>query len=301
MSTRNVVVIGNFDGVHRGHQAVLAQAQQCVRANAEDEVRCVVLTFDPHPAEVLGRGAKPKLTTLPRRIELLKKHGADDVVVQPFTTTFAAWPPERFVKELIVGRLRASATVVGTNFRFGHNRQGDFAALRAFGNEYDFDAVAAEVVGDADGPFSSTRVRGAVAAGEVARAADVLGRPHSLSGVVVQGDQRGRTIGFPTANLDGVAEMLPAHGVYAIRARVDEAAKDGVANIGMRPTVGGVSLRIEAHLFDFDADLYGKAMRVELVGRLRGEQKFAGIDELRAQIVRDAEAARALLANAPGL
>lgn len=296
----SVVVIGNFDGVHLGHQAVIRQARALADAWS---LRCVVLTFDPHPAEVLGRGAPPRLATLASRIELLRAHGATDVVVEPFTKELASWSPERFAVELLAGRLSTRAVVVGRNFRFGHKRAGDFDTLRALGATYGFEAVAAEVAGDADGPFSSTRVRDAVAAGDVERAAFVLGRPHVLTGVVEHGDARGRTIGFPTANLGSVGEMLPAHGVYAVRAvtpsststSVATVKHGGVMNVGVRPTVGGMSLRVEVHLFDFDGDLYDQTMRVELVSRIREERKFAGIDELRAQIARDAGEARRIL------
>lgn len=302
VSGSSIVVIGNFDGVHKGHQAVLRQAR-ALAAKYSSESRCVVLTFDPHPSEVLGRGPKPRLTTMPRRIELLRANGADEVVVEPFTTELAAWEPERFARELLADRLGARAVVVGTNFRFGHNRAGDFDTLSTLGAQHGFEAVAAAMTGDSEGPFSSTRVRTALAAGDVSRAAELLGRPHSLGGIVVKGDQRGRTIGFPTANLDGVEEMLPAYGVYAIRVDLGQpggpALHDGVANIGMRPTVGGASLRIEAHVFDYAGDLYGAPIRIELVERLRGEQKFAGIDELRAQIANDADAARRALAAKP--
>jgi len=309
VSGSSIVVIGNFDGVHKGHQAVLRQAH-ALAAKQPGESRCVVLTFDPHPSEVLGRGPKPRLTTMPMRIELLRANGADEVVVEPFTTDLAAWEPERFARELLAGRLGARAVVVGTNFRFGHNRAGDFDTLSTLGAQHGFEAVAAAMTGDSEGPFSSTRVRTALAAGDVSRAAELLGRPHSLGGVVVKGDQRGRTIGFPTANLDGVEEMLPAYGVYAIRVDLGSVSHvlsgaprlhDGVANIGMRPTVGGASLRIEAHVFDYAGDLYGAPIRIELVERLRGEQKFAGIDELRAQIANDADAARRALAAKPGV
>jgi riboflavin kinase/FMN adenylyltransferase len=290
----SIVAIGNFDGVHRGHQAVLHQAR--VLADARS-LRCLVLTFDPHPADVLGRGAPPLLTTLATRIELLRKHGATDVVIEPFTKGLAAWSPERFASELLASKLAARAVVVGTNFRFGHKRAGDFETLRALGSTYGFDAIAAEIAGDEEGLFSSTRVRDAIAAGDVERAAKVLGRPHALSGTVEHGDARGRTIGFPTANLGGIVEMLPAYGVYAVRASTGGAtAHAGVMNLGVRPTVGGMSLRVEVHLLDFDGDLYDQAMRVELVARIREERKFASLDELRAQIARDAEEARKLLA-----
>ena len=291
----SVVVIGNFDGVHYGHQAVLRQARTL--ADAQD-LRCVVLTFDPHPSEVLGRGMPPRLTSLARRIELLREHGATDVAVEPFTMDLAAWTPERFARELLAMRLGTRAVVVGQNFRFGSNRAGDFDTLLALGTALGFEAVAAEVAGDAEGPFSSTRVRDAVAVGDVERAARILGRPHALSGVVEHGDGRGKTIGYPTANLGGVEEMLPEHGVYAVRVKREGAGTGtGVMNIGVRPTVDGRALRIEVHLFDLDEDLYGETLRVDLVARLRGEQKFAGIEELRAQIARDAKNARTVLSK----
>ena len=292
-SVNSVVVIGNFDGVHLGHQAVLRQARALADARG---LRCVVLTFDPHPSEVLGRGAPPRLTMLDTRVALLIEHGATDVAVEPFTTELASWAPERFVNEMLAQRLGTHVVVVGRNFRFGHRRAGDFETLSALGATCGIEAVAAEVAGDGEGPFSSSRVRDAVAAGDVERAATVLGRSHMLNGVVEHGDARGRTIGFPTANLGGVGEMLPAHGVYAVRivtaGAVVEATHDGVMNIGTRPTVGGMALRLEAHLFDFEGDLYGQRLRVDLVARLRGEQKFSSVDELRAQIAKDAEAAR---------
>ncbi|CAN5896565.1 bifunctional riboflavin kinase/FAD synthetase [soil metagenome] len=288
----SVVVIGNFDGVHLGHQAVLGQARALADARS---LRCVVLTFDPHPSEVLGRGAPPRLTTLPRRIELLREHGATDVAVEPFTMELAGWSPQRFAEELLAMRLGTRVVVVGETFRFGSKRAGDFATLAALGRSLGFEAVAAEVAGEAEGPFSSTRVRDAVAAGDVARAAAILGRPHALSGVVEHGDARGRTLGFPTANLGGVGEMLPAYGVYAVRVAGPSTSAGGVMNVGVRPTVGGSALRIEVHLFDFDQDLYGQTLRVDLVARLRGEQKFAGIEALRVQITKDAEDARKAL------
>ena len=293
-SAPSVVVIGNFDGVHRGHQAVLRQARTLADARS---LHCVVLTFDPHPGDVIGRGTPPRLTTLARRIELLREHGATDVAVESFTMELASWTPERFATELLMQRLGTRAVVVGRNFRFGNKRAGDFDALHALGASLGFEAVAAEVAGDAEGPFSSTRVRDAVAVGDVERAARILGRPHALRGVVEHGDARGRTLGFPTANLGGVEEMLPAYGVYAVRVcrEREGTTQGGVMNIGVRPTVSGMSLRIEAHLFDFDGDLYGATLGVELIARLRGEQKFAGIDELRVQIAKDAENARKAL------
>lgn len=289
---QSAVIIGNLDGVHRGHQAVLRQA----RALADARGLCtVVLTFDPHPSQVLRGFTPPRLATLERRVELLRRHGADDVVVEPFTLDFAALTPSRFAKELLVDRLGARAVVVGENFRFGAKRAGDLEALRGFGRELGFEVAAAEVAGDERGPFSSTRVRDAIAGGDLDEATRLLGRRHSISGVVEGGDRRGRTIGFPTANLGGVPEVLPPRGVYAVFA----GDRPGVMNLGVRPTVDGANLRVEVHLFDFDGDLYGQSMRVHLVSRIRDEKKFSGLDELRAQIALDAEAARRSLATAP--
>lgn len=291
-----VVVIGNFDGVHRGHQSVLAQARIAADARA---CRAVVLTFDPHPNEVLGRGTPPRLTTVARRRELLLQHGADEVVVYPFTRELAGWTPERFAKELLAGVLASKAVVVGRNFRFGHKRAGDFATLSVLGRTLGFDAIASAVAGDQGGPFSSTRVRDAIAGGELGEASRVLGRPHELSGIVEEGDRLGRTLGFPTANLGGVEEMMPPHGVYAVRVRGERLgsgrAVPGVMNLGLRPTVDGARLRVEAHLFDVDVDLYGTELRVELVARLRAEKKFDGLDALKAQIAIDARSARTFL------
>lgn len=287
---QTAVVIGNLDGVHRGHQAVLRQARALADARG---LTTLVLTFDPHPAEVLKGITPPRLCTLERRVELLRRHGADRVVVEPFTTELAALTPERFAKELLVERLGAKAVVVGEDFRFGKDRAGDLVALRRFGADLGFDVAAAEVAGDDQGPFSSTRVRDAIKSGDLAAAARLLGRPHSISGVVEGGDRRGRTIGFPTANLGNVAEMLPPYGVYAVYA----GERAAVMNVGVRPTVDGSALRIEVHVLDFDGDLYGQTMRVHLVRRIREEKKFAGLDELKAQITRDVADARAILAT----
>jgi riboflavin kinase / FMN adenylyltransferase len=293
-SRNNAVLIGNLDGVHRGHQAVLAQAHKLLESRG---LTTVVLTFDPHPNQVLRGWTPPRLATLERRIELLRRHGANEVIVEPFTAELAALGPDAFAKDLLSARLGAKAVVVGENFRFGARRAGDLEALRSFGGMYGFDVEAAEVAGDEHGPFSSTRVRDAIASGDLDETTRLLGRRHSISGIVESGDRRGRTIGFPTANVGGVVEVLPPHGVYAVFA--DD--RPGVMNLGVRPTVDGKNLRVEVHLFDWDGDLYGSPMRVHLVARLRGEQKFDGLDALKAQIALDAEAARTRLAGlAPG-
>lgn len=295
----SLVVIGNFDGVHLGHRAVIESASSEAR---ERGLQPLVLTFDPHPAEVLGRGARPPLTVLDRKIELIERLGSElKVVVEPFTLALSQFTPAQFAREFLVERLGAKVVIVGENFRFGHGRVGDLPTLVALGQELGFAAHASSLIGDAQGAYSSTRARAALAAGELAAVEAVLGRPHSLSGTVVHGMQRGRTIGVPTANLGGVRESLPPYGVYAVL--VDRMADGqstaigtGVANIGLRPTVDA-GFSVETHLFDFSQDLYGENLRVHLVLRLREERKFAGLPELKAQIALDSEQARHALSS----
>ena len=314
----SVVVIGNFDGVHRGHQAVLADAAHRARAGSSEDVglrntrdeparserELVVLTFDPHPSAVVGRGEPAKLTTLPRRIELLERHGASRVVVKKFDTAFAAQTPEEFAKNLLKNELRASEVVVGRNFRFGAKRAGDFATLADLGNTLGFTARAHAVAEDDRGPFSSTRARAAIEKGDLEETVAVLGRWHSESGVVVEGKKLGRTLGFPTANLGDIAELSPPNGIYAVL--VDELDEDGRAralapgamSIGVRPTIEGATGRThEVYLLDFSRDLYGARLRVHFVAHLRPELKFDGVDALTAQMKKDVEATRKILAK----
>lgn len=297
-ASASVVAIGNFDGVHRGHQQVLTSA--CALARSEGLVP-VVLTFDPHPAEVLARAKPERLTSLPRKVELLLRHDPDlVVVVEPFVTELASMTPEDFASEMLARGLRARHVLVGENFRFGHQRRGDLALLSELGARLGFQAAALDLLGDAGGSYSSTRVREALALGELATARAILGRPHALIGNVVTGDRRGRTIGFPTANLAGVAEQLPQHGVYATAVDVEtpEGAQRlalGALNIGVRPTVNA-GPSTEVHLLDFDGDLYGKTLRVHLMHRLRSEQRFDGLPALVRQLELDVERVRRELA-----
>jgi riboflavin kinase / FMN adenylyltransferase len=294
------VAIGTFDGVHRGHRAVIEAA---VAKALHAGLRPLVLTFHPHPIEVLGRGRADRLTTLERKIELIGRIDPQlGVVVEPFTLELSNKTPREFAEELLVGQLGARRVIVGSNFRFGHGRAGDLATLDELGRELGFEASAEPLSGDERGPFSSSRAREALLAGDLAEVEHVLGRPHSLSGVVVEGDRRGRTIGVPTANIADVPEVLPPYGVYATlvdRLQADgtpRALAAGVSNVGERPTVSG-GFSFETHLFDFQGDLYGAELRVHLIGRLRAEQHFAGLDELKAQIERDQVAAKKLLVD----
>jgi riboflavin kinase/FMN adenylyltransferase len=294
----SALVVGNFDGVHRGHQAVLKQV--VAESRAAGFVSCV-LTFDPHPAAVVGRGAPPLLTTMERRAELMTELGIERVYVRRFDAAFAAWTPDRFARELLAKGLSAHLVVVGENFRFGAKRAGDLALLRRLGHELGFETHVHPVASDEGGPFSSTRARVAISAGDLPEAVRVLGRRHELSGVVVRGDERGRTLGFPTANLASVPEILPPDGVYAVQVhQIDDVPGErllaaGVTNIGVRPTIGGAGRTVETFLFDFDRDLYGARLRLELVARLRDEKKFSSLEALTAQIAQDVAAARALL------
>jgi riboflavin kinase/FMN adenylyltransferase len=301
------LVIGNFDGVHLGHQSVLREAVG--EARARGLVACV-LTFDPHPAAVVGGAAPPMLTTLERRAELMGELGVERVYVRAFDAAFAAWQAERFAEELVARVLRARVVVVGQNFRFGAQRAGDLPLLRTLGARLGFDVRVHAIARDAEGPFSSSRARDAIAIGDLDEVGRVLGRPHSITGVVIHGDERGRTLNFPTANLDEVPEMVPDHGVYAVRVeRFDAAAGQytplggGVTNIGLRPSIGagagGPRRTIETYVLGFSGDLYGARLRLQLVARLRPEKKFASLDELRAQIAQDVALARGML-HRPG-
>jgi riboflavin kinase/FMN adenylyltransferase len=299
------VAIGNFDGVHAGHRAVLEAARADALARG---LRLIVLTFDPHPAEVLGRGRQPVLTPLDRKIELLGRLEPDlCVVVEPFTRELAAMSPGAFAKDLLVDGLSAKVVVVGQNFRFGHAREGDLTMLASLGRELGFEARAESLAGDALGPYSSSRIRASLKEGDLVAAEHVLGRPHAVTGTVVHGNGRGRSVGVPTANLDGIVEALPPHGVYACLVDRLPAAGNpaessgqllgtGVANIGNRPTLAA-GFSVEVHLHDMDVDLYGARLRVHVVERIRDEKKFENFDALVTQIRADIETARRATAS----
>jgi riboflavin kinase/FMN adenylyltransferase len=260
----------------------------------------LVLTFDPHPAAVLGRAAPPILTTLERKLELISRVDPTlTVIVEPFTERLAAMSPQQFAQDLLVSQLGVRRVIVGRNFRFGRERSGDLAVLVDLGASLGFTASAHSLFKVGDEVVSSSQIRQVVAAGDGVHAERLLGRPHAISGRVVPGAGRGRTIGVPTANLEAIAEVLPRHGVYAVL--VDELREEGaqklaagVVNIGIRPTFGGGETSVEAHLFDLTRDLYGAKLRIHLLERIRGEQTFASVTDLKSQIARDVEQARAI-------
>lgn len=294
------LAIGNFDGVHRGHRALLQQCIDAARALGGD---AVALTFDPHPTRVLApERASSLLMGVDRKLELLATTGLDAVVVQRFDLSFAAQTPEEFVDQVVLG-LRAREVFVGYDFRFGRNREGTAESLASLGAARGYRGHVVEAITDDDGvPLSSSRVRRALGEGDLASAERLLGRRYDLDGLVVRGFQRGRTLGFPTANLLTQTEALPRDGVYAVRAAVlapgEAPARwhDGVLNLGTRPTLRA-GRSIEAHLFDFSGDLYGSTLRVEFVKRLRDEIRFDGLESLKRQIALDAEAARLALSS----
>ncbi len=299
-STRpSVVAPGNYDGVHLGHRALIAAARD--RA-AGGGLRTLALTFDPHPAQVVANGrVPPLLTTVERRSHLLRRVGADEVVVQPFGPEFAALSPERFLQTSMIEKLRAEAVVVGADFRFGKDRAGDIGTLRELGGRYGFEVIVVDPVRVEGRQVSSSEVRRAVTEGEMERAAHYLNRFHDLAGKVVEGCGRGKGLGAPTANLLCEPVLHPPDGVYAVAARRIEPDTvellRGVANLGVRPTFGS-GRSLEVHLFDFAGDLYGSRLRVAFVARLREERTFTSAAELRAQIGIDIESAHRALREA---
>ncbi|MCO5170722.1 MAG: bifunctional riboflavin kinase/FAD synthetase [Planctomycetes bacterium] len=295
---RPAVTVGVFDGVHLGHAALLDRLVASARAAG---VAPVVVTFWPHPRAVLGGGAPPLITTLAHRVALLRRRGAAGVVVLPFDADVASWPAEVFAERVLAERLAASRVVLGADHRFGRGRRGDVALLARLGERLGFVAEAVPLVETGGVKASSTAVRDALRRGDLDLAGRLLGRPVSVLGHVVRGDQRGRALGFPTANLDLGAALRPPRGVYAVRARTVVRHEDGpllpaVANVGRRPTfTADEQDLVEVHLLEGGRDLYGLDLEVEFVERLRDERRFEGVDALRAQIARDAARAREVL------
>ena len=295
---RAVLTLGNFDGVHLGHQAILRSAVERARA---DGGQAIVLTFEPHPLTVVAPERAPAvIQPLHDRLATLRELGIDVTVLQRFTRQFAALDPEAFVRDFVLRHIEVAHVVVGYNVNFGRGRAGSAETLRALGARLGF---AVEVVGSISSPgdeeqVSSTRLRELLQAGDMPGARRLLGRPHALRGRVVVGERRGRTLGFPTANLHVRRSLLlPPDGVYAVGAEVDGRAHEGVLNIGVRPTFGGRRRTIEVHLLDFAGDLYRRWLVVKVIERLRGEVSFSGPEALRAAIAADVARARRVLAG----
>ncbi len=290
-ATGTAVTVGVFDGVHRGHRATLRR----LRARADGRP-IVVATFAPHPAAVLAPDRAPRLLTPPaQRLRLFENLGVDIVAILEFNEEMRFMPAESFVDDILVRLLRAEVIVIGSDFRFGHEREGDVDMLErmASASGYVFEAVDLE---GGETPISSTAIRTLLTEGRLDEATQLLGRSYSVAGVVVVGDGRGKSIGVPTANLDlDPEQFIPRRGVYAVMAHVAGRSWRGVCNVGVRPTFGGSREIVEVHILDFDDDVYGAVIEVEFLHRIRDEKQFEGVDVLVAQIHRDIAEAAALL------
>lgn len=288
------VAIGSFDGVHRGHQLLL---HSMITAAREDDARTAVLTFFPHPKRVLKKLTGPYyLTTIEDRVELLSELGIDLIITMPFTEEVRHTRAADFVDQML--RYLNMRQLWGGNFAFGYKQEGDIPFLRQLGQEKGFTVeLVNEMVRLGDGLVSSSRVRKGLASGDVVDVAACLARPYHTRGIVVKGDQRGRTIGFPTANLDVWDEqILPANGVYATYAWLGGQRHQAATNVGVRPTINGGNVTVEAHLLDFTDDIYGREIKLEFINHVRPEMKFASLDALTAQIRADVQTVRQLLA-----
>lgn len=293
--TGAAVTIGGFDGIHIGHQALIARVREAAR---ELEVPSVVVSFEPLPKEYFARDAAPaRLTRFRERYAALQALGVDAFFCPRFDAGMASISVEGFINDLLVGALNVRHLVIGDDFRFGHKAAGGIDDLRAAGETHDFALEQVDSVFLDDVRVSSTRVRSALAAGEMSWVRRALGRPYCLSGKVIKGQQLGRTLGYPTANLRLHRRTSPVSGIFAVRvAGVDEGWRDGVASIGTRPTVNGVGVLLEVNVFDYSGDLYGRRLEVELVEKLRDEVRFDDLDALVEQMHADAAAARRVLA-----
>lgn len=288
-----VLALGNFDGVHRGHRKILERVK---RVASERGATPVVMTFDPHPPRVVRPDkAPPLLMTKSQKLEALAETGVQGTAIVRFTTELSQWDPEMFVRTVLVDWLHVSEVWVGANFLFGRDRAGTFTMLRTLGARYGFNAEKIDPVRYKDFVVSSTRVRRLVNEARVDEAGALLGHQYFIDGTIVHGDHRGRTIGFPTANVQTDNELLPPNGVYATTVTLDGLVYPSVTNVGVRPTVDDTGrVSIETHVFGLDRDLYGASMRVGFVLRLRDERKFESLDALKAQIAADCDRARVL-------
>ena len=291
-----VLTLGVFDGLHLGHQAIMARVVE--RAHATGST-ATAITFDPHPRAVLHpESAPPLLQTLDQRLANLEVLGIEQAIVVKFSKDFAAQPAEHFLRDIVHDRLHAREVYLGKGFEFGRARGGNIDLLRKMSAELDFVADEVDEVQLRGMRISSSRIRELLAAGRVNLARRMLGRPYGVEGIVIRGDRRGRTIGFPTANLKPHNRVIPRYGVYATATLIDGTWQRSITNIGVRPTFESTTEpSIETYIFDFDGDLYGDALRVRFLHRIRDERKFSGIDELKAQIARDTARARNYFAH----
>ena len=294
----SVLAIGAFDGLHRGHAALLAKVHE--RATKKGLVAAAV-SFEPLPRSYFSPAPLKRLSSVREKLCGFAEAGIETLLQLHFNAALVAMSAEDFVREVLVARMGAREIWVGADFRFGHNRVGDVALLEAMQGEGDYEVRVLDVVTNGDGQrVSASRVRGALASGDFVHAAELLGRRFSIGGRVVRGQRMGHTLGYPTANIRLGKRVSPVSGIFAVRVGVGGKWWPGVASLGVRPTIaGGGEPLLEAHLFDFDGDLYGQRIEVKFVAKLRDEEKFAGLDALRTQMDRDAAEARRILADTP--
>lgn len=291
----SVVTLGNFDGIHLGHQELI---RMIIRRAQETGTLSVVVTFRPHPLKILAPEKCPPLISIyEEKIRLIEQLGVDVLVKIPFSLDFSAMTSRDFAQKILRDLLHAREIFVGYNYRFGKGREGNVQTLRQYGEEFGFTVNEVGQISLDGEEVSSSRVRTLLSSGEVEHAGRLLGRPYAITGVVVKGDGRGKTIGYPTANIAAKHEIVPANGVYAVRVLVRERLYDGIVNIGVRPTFGSDRRTIEAHIFDFDEDIYGEEMTVSFYGKIREEMKFSSAAELRERIAEDIRTARMILAS----
>lgn len=294
---RSVITLGNFDGLHLGHQELL---KMVIKRAREAEALSLVVTFRPHPLKILAPEKCPPLISIyEEKIKLFERLGIDVLVKIPFTLSFSSMTAEDFVKDILCARLGAKEIFVGYNYRFGKGREGNIQTLKALGDKFGFTVREVEQVSLNGEVVSSTKIRHLLKDGEVQHAARLLGRHYAITGVVMKGDGRGKGLGFPTANIAPKHSIIPADGVYAVRLFVRDKLYDGIANIGLRPTFRKKTLTIEVHVFDFDEDIYGEEISLYFIGRIREERKFRNADELVLQIKNDLETAKGILAGQP--
>lgn len=292
-----VVTIGNFDGVHLGHREIFRRLKQAAR---EIEGVSVVITFDPHPLRVVKSTREIRLiNTLEEKITLIAASGIDYLIIVPFDAEFASIPSTEFIEKYLVGIIGTKKLIIGYDYAFGRNREGNFAMLSSFGARLGFSVEELEPINCGETIYSSTLIRRMVDAGNVAEVVRFLGRHYSLGGRVVHGAHRGRSMGYPTANIRTDKELIPAEGVYAVKVKINDRLYDGACNIGRNPTFGESEISIETFIFDFDGELYDQELRLYFIERLRGEIKFASVDELKQAIAADVANCRRILASTP--
>ncbi|QHS60314.1 bifunctional riboflavin kinase/FAD synthetase [Chitinophaga agri] len=295
---RAVITIGTFDGVHSGHRYIIQQLQETAAA-CDGET--VIITFDPHPREVLQPGGAPVklLTTLDEKIELLSRQGIDHLVIVPFTRAFSALSAQAYLEEFLIEKFNPHTIIIGYDHRFGHNREGGLELLEAEQNRYGFQLVEIPQQVVHDLAVSSTKIRKSLQDGNIQLANELLGYPYFIQGKVIHGDKMGRQLGFPTANLElsDPRKLIPVEGIYAIRVYFEKEATplQGVMSIGTRPTFNGTDLRVEAHIFDFSQEIYDKVLKVEMISYIRANRKFENIDALVSQMHKDSQEARDVL------